>query len=317
MVAAKKQILGFIGLGVMGSRMARRFIDAGYPLVVHDINPAAVKPLVKAGARVAKSPREVADHAALVFASVPAPQVLKDIALSVTGVIHGKAIRTLVDLSTTGSVVEKAVAQGLAKKRITLIDAPVSGGATGAEKGTLAVMVAGKVSAVAAARDALAILGKVFIVGANPGQAQLMKLLNNLLSQSALAMSLEVFVAGAKAGLDADVMVDVINAGSGRNTATDDKIPRTVLTRTFDFGFPISGACKDTGLAIEECHAMGLPMMVGSAAHQLYKFAYNQGGGKRDMTTLVTYLEAMAGVEVRGKAARRKSGGHSEVSPIG
>jgi 2-hydroxy-3-oxopropionate reductase len=133
-----------------------------------------------------------------------------------------------------------------------------------------------------------------------------MKLLNNLLSQSALAMSLEVFVAGTKGGLDPDMMVDVINAGSGRNTATEDKIPRAVLTRTFDFGFPIAGACKDIGLAIEECQAMGLPMIVGSAARQLWQFAYNQGGGKRDMTALVTYLEPWAGVEVRGKAARRK-----------
>jgi 2-hydroxy-3-oxopropionate reductase len=118
-------------------------------------------------------------------------------------------------------------------------------------------------------------------------------------------MSLEVFVAGAKAGLDADMMVDVINAGSGRNSATEEKIPRAVLTRTFDFGFPISGACKDIGLAIEECQAMGLPMIVGSAARQLWQFAYNQGGAKRDMTTLVTYLEPWAGVEVRGKSARK------------
>ena len=306
-MAAKKQILGFIGLGVMGGRMARRLVDAGYALVVHDINPAVVKPLAKAGATIAKSARDVADRASIVFASVPSPAVLREVALGNNGAIHGKAMKIMVDLSTTGSAVEKEVATGLAKKRMTLIDVPVSGGATGAEKGTLAVMVAGKASAVAEVRDALNVLGKVFIVGTTPGQAQLMKLLNNLLSQSALAMSLEVFVAGAKAGLDADVMVEVINAGSGRNTATDDKIPRTVLTRTFDFGFPIAGACKDTGLALEECQAMGLPMSVGSAAHQLWKFAYNQGGGKRDMTELVTYLEAAAGVQVRGKVARNNN----------
>ena len=134
----------------------------------------------------------------------------------------------------------------------------------------------------------------------------MMKLLNNLLSTSALAMSLEVFVAGAKAGLDPDMMVAVINAGSGRNSATEEKIPRSVLTRTFDFGFPVSGVCKDIGLAIEECQALGLPMIVGSAARQLWQFAYNQGGGKRDMTALVTYLEPWAGMEVRGKAARQK-----------
>ena len=301
----KKETVGFIGLGVMGGRMARRLADAGYPLVVHDINPVAVKPLAKLGARVVQSAREVADHAAAVFVSLPAPAILREVALGANGIAMGKKAKIVVDLSTTGSAIEKEVAAGLAKKRIMLIDAPVSGGATGATKGTLAVMVAGKSAAVAQVRDVLAVLGKLFVVGNTPGQAQFMKLLNNLLSQSALAMSLEALVAGVKAGLDPDVMMEVINAGSGRNTATDDKIPRTVLTRSFDFGFPISGACKDTGLAIEECQAMGLPMMVGSAAHQLWKFAYNQGAGKRDMTALVTYLEAMAGVEVRGKAARR------------
>ena len=303
-MAKKQETLGFIGLGVMGRPMARRLAEAGYSLVVHDINPAALKPLAKAGARVAHSAREVADQAAAVFVSLPAPAILREVSLGANGISMGKKAKIVVDLSTTGSAIEKEVAAGLAKKRITLIDAPVSGGATGAAKGTLAVMVAGKSSAVAQVRDSLAVLGKLFVVGDTPGQAQFMKLLNNLLSQSALAMSLEALVAGVKAGLDPDVMMDVINAGSGRNTATDDKIPRTVLTRSFDFGFPISGACKDTGLAIEECQAMGLPMLVGSAAHQLWKFAYNQGAGKRDMTTLVTYLEAMAGVEVRGRAAR-------------
>ena len=304
--AAKQAVLGFIGVGVMGSRMARRLIEAGYPLLIHDVNPAALKPLVKLGARVAKSPRAVADTARVVFASVPTPPVLRDVALGDQGLIHGKKIKLLVDLSTTGSAIEKEIAKALAARGIDVVDSPVSGGASGADKGTLAVIVAGKPQAVAAVRDALHISGKVFVVGKQPGQAQFMKLLNNMLSTSALAMSLEVMVAGAKAGLDPDMMVDVINAGSGRNSATEEKIPRSVLTRTFDFGFPISGACKDIGLAIEECQAMGLPMIVGSAARQLWQFAYNQGGGKRDMTTLVTYLEPWAGIEVRGKAARRQ-----------
>jgi 2-hydroxy-3-oxopropionate reductase len=304
-VAAKPEVTGFIGVGVMGGRMARRLLEAGYPLIVHDVNAAAVKPLAKLGARVARSPRDVGNAARTVFTSVPSPQILREVTLGDAGVMRGSKVKTVVDLSTTGSSVEKEIAQALGNRGITLIDAPVSGGATGAAKGTLAVMVAGKAGAVAGVREMLGVFGKVFIVGTQPGQAQLMKLLNNLLSQSALAMSLEVFVAGAKAGLDPDMMVDVINAGSGRNTATEDKIPRAVLTRTFDFGFPIAGACKDIGLAIEECQAMGLPMIVGSAARQLWQFAYNQGGGKRDMTALVTYLEPWAGVEVRGKAARK------------
>ncbi len=303
--AVNKQPLGFIGVGVMGGRMARRLIEAGNPLIIYDVNAAALKPLVKLGAKVARSPREVADKAGVVFASVPTPPVLREVAFGANGLIHGKAIKILVDLSTTGSVVEKEIAKGLAVRGIDTVDSPVSGGASGADKGTLAVMVAGKPAAISAVRGALDVIGKVFIVGKQPGQAQTMKLLNNLLSTSALAMSLEVFVAGAKAGLDADMMVAVINAGSGRNSATEEKIPKSVLTRNFDFGFPISGARKDIGLAIEECQAMGLPMIVGSAAKQLWEFAYNQGGAKRDMTTLVTYLEPWAGVEVRGKAARK------------
>ena len=307
-MAAKPEVMGFIGVGVMGGRMARRLLESGFPLIIHDVNAAALKPLVKLGAKVARNPREVADHARVVFASVPTPPILRDVALGAQGtegLIHGKAIKILVDLSTTGSVVEREIAKVLAARGIDTVDSPVSGGASGAAKGTLAVMVAGKPRSIAAVRGALDVIGKVFVVGKQPGQAQLMKLLNNLLSTSALAMSLEVFVAGAKAGLDADMMVAVINAGSGRNSATEEKIPRSVLTRTFDFGFPISGACKDIGLAIEECQALGLPMIVGSAARQLWQFAYNQGGGKRDMTTLITYLEPWAGVEVRGKAARK------------
>jgi len=307
-VAAKPQVMGtmgFIGVGVMGGRMARRLIEAGHALIIHDVNPAALKPLVKLGATVARSPREVADKARIVFASVPTPPVLRDVVLGANGLIHGKAVKILVDLSTTGCVVEKELAKALAARGIDTVDSPVSGGASGAAKGTLAVMVAGKPASIAAVRGALDVIGKVFIVGKVPGQAQMMKLLNNLLSTSALAMSLEVFVAGAKAGLDPDTMVAVINAGSGRNSATEEKIPRSVLTRNFDFGFPVSGARKDIGLAIEECQALGLPMIVGSAAKQLWDFAYNQGGGKRDMTTLVTYIEPWAGVEVRGKAARK------------
>jgi 2-hydroxy-3-oxopropionate reductase len=236
-----------------------------------------------------------------VFASLPAPPVLREVARDVA---RGEKIKTLVDLSTTGSRMQKEVAALLRPHRITLLDAPVSGGATGAEKGTLAVMVAGDAKTIATLRKPLGVLGKLFIVGNKPGQAQLLKLLNNMLSQTALAVSLEALVAGVKGGLDADLMIAAINAGSGRNTATEDKIPRAVLTRTFDFGFPIAGACKDIGLAVEECQAMGLPMVVGSAVRQLWQFAYNQGGGKEDMTALVKFLEPWAKVTVRGRAAR-------------
>ena len=305
-MAAQPGTIGFVGVGVMGGPMARRLLERGWRLIVHDTNPAAVKALTRLGARAAKSPREVADQAQTVFVSLPSPQILRAVALGDNGVINGRAVKTLVDLSTTGSVVEKEIAKALAKRGIETVDAPISGGASGATKGTLAVMVAGSPRAVSGVRAALDVFGKVFVVGRQPGQGQIMKLLNNLLSTTAVALTSEAMVAGVKAGLDPDLMLDVINAGSGRNTATMEKFPRSVLPRTFDFGFPIAGACKDIGLAIDECQALGLPMLVGSAARQLWQFAYAQGGGKRDMTALITYIEPWAGVQVKGRAAKRR-----------
>ncbi len=300
---------GFIGLGVMGAPMARRLLEGGHPLIVHDVRPAAVRPLAALGAKVAKTPRAVADRCSTVLVSLPNPQIVREVALGAQGVIRGRAVKTFIDLCTNGSAFEQELARALAARRIATVDAPVSGGATGAAKGTLAVMVAGDPRAVARVRELLDTFGKVFIVGKRPGQAQTMKLLNNLLSTTALAITSEAFVAGAKAGLDVDVMVDVLNAGSGRNSATEEKFPRSVLPRTFDFGFPIAGACKDVGLAIDECHALGVPMWVGSAVRELWQYAYAQGGGKRDMTTLVTYIEAWAGAEVRGKQSRKRRAG--------
>ncbi len=303
-MVTQSKLTGFIGVGVMGGPMARRLIERGHQLIVHDTKAAAVKQLTKLGACAAGSPRDVADQARIVLVSLPTPQIVREVALGDDGVIHGRAVKTFVDLSTTGSIVEKETAKALAVRGIETVDAPVSGGASGAAKGTLAVMVAGKPRVVAGVRDLLDIFGKVFVVGRQPGQGQILKLLNNLLSTTALAITSEAFVAGVKAGLDPDVMIAVINASSGRNSATQDKFPQSVLPRTFDFGFPIAGACKDVGLAIDECQALGVPMWVGGAVRQLWQFAYAQGGGKRDMTALITYIESWAGVQVRGKAGR-------------
>jgi 2-hydroxy-3-oxopropionate reductase len=305
-MAKTKELIGFIGIGVMGGPMAQRLIRAGHNLIVFDIDPGAMRRLTAIGARLARSPKEVADRASTVFVSLPTPQVVRTVALGDSGVIRGKKVRAFVDLSTTGTVVEKEIATALAKRGIAPIDAPISGGVSGAKAGTLAVLVAGERSTIERLRPLFEVFGTVFIAGRRPGQAQMLKLLNNMLSLSALAMSCEALVAGVKAGLDPDLMIAAINAGSGRNTATLDKIPRAILTRSFDFGFPISGALKDVGLAVDECQALGVPIWVGAAARQVWQYAYAQGEPKRDMTTLITYLEKLAGgVMVQGKASKR------------
>jgi 2-hydroxy-3-oxopropionate reductase len=283
--------LGFIGVGVMGRPMARRLLEQGHALVIFDKDPAALAELAGLGARVADSVREVADNAEIIFTSLPSPAIFKAVALGQGGIVEGAAVRILVDLSTVGSRAEQEVAAGLLKRGIETVDAPVSGGAAGAARGALAIMVAGDPEAVARVRSLFDVFGKVFIVGEQAGQGQLLKLLNNMLSTTAFAITSEAYAAGIKGGLDPQVMMEVINAGSGKNGATLDKFPKHVLPGSYDFGFPVSSVCKDIGLAVEECQALGVPMWLGNAARQLWNVAAQQDGGERDLTELVRTIE--------------------------
>ena len=216
--------IGFIGLGNMGAPMARRLIEAGHKLIVYDTRNDAVAPFVALGAQLASSPADVANRVETVMASLPSLQISTKVALGEGGVIEGKRVKRFVDLSTTGSRVAAEICAELAKKNIVQIDSPVSGGVGGANKGTLAVMVSGPQAEIDAVKDALAVFGTVFVIGHKPGMAQTMKLANNFLSATAMAATSEAVAMGVKAGLDPAVMIDVINAGSGRNTATDRKI---------------------------------------------------------------------------------------------
>lgn len=215
--------LGFIGVGRMGSPMAARLLDAGYTLTIFDPSEHAVA----RGAMRAASAAEVASVAEIILMSLPTPEIVCGVAEGIVSV-EGKA-RMVVDLSTTGPRGAVALAEILRRRNIVAMDSPVSGGVAGARKGTLAMMVSGRRGGFDELKPILQNLGKLFFVGEEPGMAQTMKVINNMVSVSALAISSEAMVLGAKAGLDANVMIDVLNAGSGRNSATVDKIPKFVL----------------------------------------------------------------------------------------
>jgi 3-hydroxyisobutyrate dehydrogenase-like beta-hydroxyacid dehydrogenase len=220
------------------------------------------------------------------------------------GVIEGKKVRRFVDLSTTGANIAKRIAEMLAAKNIVQIDSPVSGGPGGAEKGTLAVMVSGPPEEIERLRPALAVFGKVFVIGEKAGMGQTMKLANNMLSATAMAATSEAIVMGVKAGLDPSVMLDVINAGSGHNTASRDKFPRSVLPRTFDYGFTNGLMYKDLRLCLEEADSLGAPMRVGGMVRDMFQIATAEYGADADFTTIVKTVEKPAGVEVRGRGGR-------------
>jgi 3-hydroxyisobutyrate dehydrogenase-like beta-hydroxyacid dehydrogenase len=295
----------FIGVGRMGGPMAGRLLDRGHRLTVFDVSERAMAPLLARGAARAASPRAAAsaDDVAAVFTSLPTPDIVEGVALGPDGVIEGKA-QTFIDLSTTGPRVTGKIAAALTGRGIAMIDAPVSGGVAGAQKGTLAVMAACPRPLFERFADDLGTFGTVFHVGERPGLGQVMKLANNLLSATAMAVSSEAIVMGVKAGLDPKTMLDVINAGSGRNTATQDKFPRSVLPRRFDFGFTAGLMLKDVKLCLDEAEAQGVPMWVGNAVKQLWLYASQRLGPDADITEIVKCIEDWAGVEVGGNAPR-------------
>jgi len=293
-----QQTIGFIGLGTMGEPMATRLVKAGYQVIVSDLNQDAVARLTALGATAESSPAAVASAAEIVCASLPTPDVVKLVTLGSNGIATGSKVRIFIDLSTTGPRVAKEVGAALKDKNIIAVDSPVSGGAAGAWKGTLALMVSCPDEIQAQIEDLLSNLGKVIFVGEEPGLGQTMKLVNNLVSVTALAVSSEALVMGAKAGLDPQVMMNVFNAGSGRNSATLDKLPRAVLPRTFDFGFTTALSLKDTRLCLDEAEAMGIPMPVGNAVRQVLNMTRAAYGDDADFTRIVCLIESWAGIEV-------------------
>jgi 3-hydroxyisobutyrate dehydrogenase-like beta-hydroxyacid dehydrogenase len=290
--------IGFIGLGKMGFPMARRLVEAGHQLVVFDHRREAMDRLVALGAQPAASPKEVADRVESVLASLPSLQASLEVATGTGGIIEGQRAKRFVDLSTVGSHMAVRIHDLLARRNIVQLDGPVSGGVGGAEKGTLAVMVSGPRSDFELMKPALAVIGKVFFIGEKPGSAQTMKLANNLLSATAMVVTSEAVVMGVKSGLDPTIMIDVINAGSGMNTASRDKFPRAILPRSFDFGFATGLMVKDIRLCLEEMRSLGLSMEVAEAVGRLWEVVIREMGAESDFTSAIKPIEQAAGVVV-------------------
>lgn len=296
----EERVYGFVGVGRMGTPMSTRLLDAGHKVCVYDTSREAVANLEAKGAVGAASPAEVADRADVVFLSLPTPEIVNAVSLGPKGIIEGSRAKRVVDFSTIGPRMAKIVAAAMADKGIVYADGPVSGGLKGAREGTLAVMVSCPKAVFDELQPVLTTFGKVFHLGEGAGQAQTMKLANNLLAAAAIAVTSEAMVMGVKAGLDPKVMIDVINSGSGRNSASQDKFPKSVLPGTFDFGFATGLSYKDVRLCIDEGEALGVPMVVGAAVREMLAVTNAVYGGDSDFTSMCRVIESWAGVEVRG-----------------
>jgi 2-hydroxy-3-oxopropionate reductase len=290
--------LGFVGLGAIGAPLARALLESGHRLVVHDVEASRAESL-GSGAQVAPSPRDVADRAEVVFVSLPTPAVVREVADTLAG---GRALKVYVDLSTTGVAVAREVAEAFAAAGVAVVDAPVSGGVAGANARTLAVMAAGDEEALARVEPLLRTFGEnVFHVGREPGQGQLAKVLNNLLSATAMAITSEALVLGSAAGLEPQTLLDVFNAGSGRNTATSTKFPTHVLPETFASGFRLELMAKDVELCLAEARALGVPMRVGELVGELWTLAASESAPDADHTEFARSVEEWGGHRIAGR----------------
>ena len=290
--------IGFIGLGHMGFPMARRLIDAGYEVIAFDTRTEALDRLVALGARPASSPKGVADVAETIMASLPSPRAAVEVATGAAGVVEGSRVRRYVDLSTIGSSTAVQIHDVLAGRNIAAIDSPVSGGVGGAENGTLAMMVSAPRAEFDTLQPVLETLGRPMHVGEQPGSAQTMKLVNNILAATVLVATSEVVVMGAKSGLDPSVMIDALNAGSGSTSASRDKFPRAILPRTFDYGFATGLMVKDVRLYLDEAKALGVPVEIAEAVGRLWEATLNDEGADSDFTSAIKPIERAAGVTV-------------------
>jgi 3-hydroxyisobutyrate dehydrogenase-like beta-hydroxyacid dehydrogenase len=289
--------IAFIGVGRMGSAMVARLIAAGHELTIYDPVASAMAPLAALGANLANSAADAAASSTVAMASVPGPVDARETARQIA---DSPTIKVFVDLSTSGPAAAQAIAGMLAPRGIAAIDAPVSGGVKGAAAGKLAIMASGPAPAMHRVRPLLEALGKVYELGEKPGLGQTVKLANNLMSAASLAIAAEALAMGVKAGVDPAAMLDVLNASSGRNSATQDKIPKHVLNRKFDFGFANALSFKDVRLCLDEAEALGVPMVVGAAVRQMLSITNQIHGSAADCTDLVKVVENWAGCQIGG-----------------
>ena len=289
--------VGFIGTGTIGAPMAKRLIDAGHALVVCDRAPAATAPLVAVGAARALSPREVAATCRVVFTSLPGPREVEEVATGKDGLLAGSQAGDIhVDLSTSAFDAVRALASREAAAGVQLVDAPVSGGVMGARQGTLTVMASGERAAYERVEPLLGAFGKNLFYLGESGNGTLTKLVNNAIFLCGGLLVQETFTMAAKAGLDPNRLLEVVQKSSG---AAYSSMAKLLLGRGFDNAFfQLALAEKDVGLALESAQGLGVPMPVIEAAHATYVRAVELGLGKKLFAATLLAVEDAAGVEV-------------------
>ena len=291
--------VGFIGVGFMGKHMARHIIEGGHELTIYDISETAAKDLVDLGAKWANSPSIVATNSEVIFTSLPTPQDVEQVVIGEGGLLDG-AIEgtTFFDLSTTDPETITRISESTSQKGVTLLDAPVSGGTTGAEEGTLCVMVGGDKSKYDKYKSVLDLIGTQVVYCGNLGAGAVCKIVNNLIGMTLGVVLSEAFSLGVKAGVDPMPLYNAVSMSSGE-TRQMHTFPTGLFEGNFEPGFKLDLGSKDVGLATNLGRSLRVPMEVSNLVHQKYVEAQNKGWGGQSTPAIAKLQEERAGVEIR------------------
>lgn len=301
MASADKPLLGFIGLGQMGAPMARNLMAAGYPLVVHNRSQAIVREFAGQGAQTASSPKEVAERVDILFTCVGFPPDVEKVYLGEGGAIEGaKSGQVFCDLSTVGPETHQQIAPRLAAKGVGYLDAPISGGTTGAKNATLTIMVGGEAEHFERVKPMLDAMGKnIHLVGPT-GAGATIKLVNQMMNAICLQASIEGMILATKAGIDPKLAHAILRTSSGGNAALDG-LANAAFTRDFEPGFTVEMSRKDVGLATALGRQLGVRLLFGSLAEQLFEETKAAGYWKKAPPAAIQVQEQIAGVQVMPK----------------
>ena len=290
------QVIGFIGLGIMGRPMAKNLLKAGYPLVVHSRSRGPVDELVQAGAKAATSPRDVAGQCEVLITMLPSSPDVELVALGKDGILEG-ARRGLiyVDMSTISPIVSQKVGRALASSGVKMLDAPVSGGEKGAIDAALSIMVGGEKAVFDAVLPLLQALGRTITHLGPLGSGGFTKLANQIIVALNLTALAEALTLAKKAGLDRDLTLTALAGGLAGSKCLEQK-RSNYLANAYTPGFKIDLHYKDLGLIMESARALGVPLPTTAVVQELFNALRVKGRGGLDHSAVITLLEDLAGV---------------------
>jgi len=295
----KEKKIGFIGLGIMGKPMAKNLLEAGYPLTVHNRNPLPVDELTTLGASKAESPKETAQKSDVIITMLPDSPDVEKVILGENGVLEcAKSGTVIIDMSSIAPLVSKRIAAEIEKKGVEMLDAPVSGGETGAIQGTLAIMVGGKKEIFNKHLDILKVMGKSVVRVGDIGAGGFTKLANQIIVAINIAAISEALVLGEKAGLNPEFLYNAIRGGLAGSNVLDSKI-NNILKRNFKPGFKIKLHRKDLNNVLLTAKELDVPLPLTSLVQQMMVSLINEGKGEDDHSALINFIENIAKCEVK------------------